>query len=161
MSRNQHHVAERGRDPDLRLHRGEGPIAPAEWGERVLDECAPIAAALDEAWGDDAHGRVLAAARSTLGDPESLSSTRVLHEVEHGHGKSFPGFALAQSQLHRRTLLERPLAADVEARFARLAEESAVKQREIEATDNVPFEAYRQQYLAQDLMSGAHFRATG
>ena len=161
ISRNQHLVAERGRDPDLRLHRVEGPIAPAEWGERVLDECAPIAAALDEAWGDNAHGRVLAAARGTLGDPESLSSTRVLHEVEHGHGKSFPGFALAQSQRHRRALLAQPLAEGVEARFARLAEESVAAQREIEAADTVPFETYRQQYLAQDLMSGAHFRATG
>jgi glutamate--cysteine ligase len=85
----------------------------------------------------------------------------VLREVEHTYGKSFPGFALAQSQAHRRTLLERPMAPGVEARLARLAEESLAMQREIEAADSVPFETYRQQYLAQDLMSGAHFRAAG
>jgi glutamate--cysteine ligase len=127
----------------------------------VLGECEPIAAALDEACGGNAHGRVLAAARGALGDPESLASARVLHEAEHNHGKSFPGFALTQSLRHRSALLELPLAANVEARFARLAKESVAAQRELEAADTVPFETYRQQYLAQDLMSGAHFRSTG
>jgi hypothetical protein len=35
-----------------------------------------------------------------------------------------------------------------------MADESLAAQRAIEAADSVPFEAYRQQYLAQDLMSG-------
>ena len=159
LSRNQHLVAERGRDPGLRLDRGGTSIAPVQWGAGILGECAPIAAVLDEACGDGAHGRVLAAAREALGEPDSLPSARVLHEAEHSYGKSFPGFALAQSVRHRRFLLDQPLAADVAARYARMAEESLVAQREIEAADTVHFETYRQQYLAQDLMSGAHFRS--
>jgi len=158
-SLNQHLVAERGRDPDLRLDRGGMPIAPAEWGAGMLGDCEPIAAALDAACGDGAHGRVLAAARAALEDPDSLPSARVLHAAEHSFGKSFPGFALAQSLRHRRALLDLPLAADVAARYARMAEESLVAQREIEAADTIPFETYRQQYLAQDLMSGAHFQS--
>ncbi len=33
-------------------------------------------------------------------------------------------------------------------------------QREREAADNLPFEEFRKQYLAQDLMGGEHFRMT-
>jgi hypothetical protein len=40
-----------------------------------------------------------------------------------------------------------------------MAEDSIAAQREIEAADTFPFEVHRQRYLAQDLMSGAHFRA--
>ncbi len=159
LSRNQQRVAERGRDPDLRLDRGGDQVAPFAWGRQLVQDCEAIAAALDAAHGDGAYGRVLRAADDALRDPSSLPSARVLHETEHGHGKSFPGFALAQSVRHQRSLLELPLPADVEARFARMAEESAAAQRAIEAADSVPFETFRTQYLAQDLMSGAHFRA--
>jgi len=40
-----------------------------------------------------------------------------------------------------------PFAPVVAERFARLADESRAKQREIEAGDTVPFEVYRQKYL--------------
>ncbi len=161
VSCNQYLVAERGRDPDLRLDRAGAEIAPAEWGRRVLDECSPIAAALDGAGGSSSYGRVLAAAGEALSDFDALPSTRVLREAEHRYGKSFPGFALAQSVRHRRALLDLPLAADIGARFEQMAADSLVTQLEIEAADTVPFETYRRQYLAQDLMYGTHFRRAG
>ena len=72
--------------------------------------------------------------------------------------KSFLAFALAQSGRHRRALQELPLPAAVEARYARLAEESIATQRRIGAADSVPFEVYRQQYLSKDLLSGTLLR---
>ena len=60
---------------------------------------------------------------------------------------------------HRRHLLESPLPADANARYARMTEESLAAQRQIEAGDTVPFEVYRQQYLAQDLLGGVHLRS--
>jgi glutamate--cysteine ligase len=41
-----------------------------------------------------------------------------------------------------------PFPAAVAERFARLADESVTEQRRIEAADTLPFEAYRQLYLA-------------
>jgi glutamate--cysteine ligase len=38
----------------------------------------------------------------------------------------------------------------VAQRFAHLAEESVAEQRRIEAADTVPFETYRQRYLAPE-----------
>jgi glutamate--cysteine ligase len=161
ISRNQHLVAERGRDPDLRLDRYGQPLAPTEWGAALLHECEPIAAALDDAHGGHAYRAVLAAAADALRDPATLPSARVLRESEQCYGRSFPRFALDYSQRHRRTLLELPLSAAVAARYAQLADESLARQAEIEAADTVPFEVHRQRYLGQDLLSGAHFRPAG
>ena len=44
--------------------------------------------------------------------------------------------------------------SETDARFARMAAESLAKQRQIETADSMPFEAFRRQYLAQDLLSG-------
>jgi glutamate--cysteine ligase len=194
MARNQRRIAERGRDPLLRLHRlGEQPLpegptradakptepvsadlalsdlppadlAPTEWGMRLLRECEPIAAALDHAYestgGGKAYRAALAAATRLLQDFDALPSTRVLLEVDLNYGKSFPTFALANSEKHRRTLLDTPMAAEAEARYERLARESRRMQMEREAAESMPFETFRQQYLAQDLMGGEHFRQT-
>jgi glutamate--cysteine ligase len=191
MARNQRRIAERGREPQLRLHRtaelggvaapagaaGQQPTPPlsadlaltdlppadqepAEWGARLLRECEPIAAALDRAFGGDAYHAALAGALDALRDFDSLPSTRVLLETDLNHGRSFPAFALAQSARHRQALLARPLAPEAAARYAQQAAESLRRQRELEAADDVPFETFRQRYLAQDLMSGEHFRKT-
>jgi glutamate--cysteine ligase len=66
------------------------------------------------------------------------------------HGDSYTRFALAHSLLHRGYLLGFPLPAEELARFARLAKESLEKQRGIEASDTMPFEIYRQQYLSPE-----------
>ena len=195
MARNQRRVAERGRDPQLRLHRtaewlapepaaaaeGQTPqpaahvaadlaltdlpaadLVPAEWGAQLLAECEPIAAALDRAaaGGGDAYRSALAAAQAALQDFSRLPSTRVLLDTDLEHGRSFPHFALASSERHRRTLLESPLAPQVAARYEQMARESRRTQLEREAADSLAFEPFRQQYLAQDLMSGEHFRQT-
>jgi glutamate--cysteine ligase len=161
LSRNQHRVALRGREPGMRLERADAEIGLADWGRDVLDECAPIAAALDGVHGGAAHADVLADARTALDDPAKTPSARVLREMEREFGNSFLEFALARSRDHKARLLELPLPAEVEQRHARMAEESLVAQRQIEAADRVPFETYRQNYLAQDLMSGVQLQSRG
>jgi glutamate--cysteine ligase len=158
VSRNQRLVAEAGRDPRILLDRNGEPSAAFAWGSELLRECEPIAVLLDEAHGGVKHREILAAAAQALGDTSSLPSARVLHEVEHAHAKSFPDFAMARSRRHRADLMALPLAAEVAARHGRLAADSLLEQRRIEATDDVPFEAYRRNYLAQALLDGAHFR---
>ena len=158
LSRNQRLVAENGRDPLTRLERAGEKVAPADWGSELLVQCEPIAAALDHAHGSGDYGRVLAAAKRSLGDPSSLPSARVLRETEGKHGKSFADFALSQSRQHRDELCARPLAAQVEARHAKLAAQSLAEQGDIEAADDVSFETFRKRYLDQDLVTGPHFR---
>lgn len=165
MSRNQHQVAQHGRDPGLRLQRGDAQIGLTDWGREVLRDCAPIAAALDAAAsaGGSArpastgtaevtrHRDALAAAATLLDDPGQTPSAHTLRAMAQGFDNSFSRFALEQSRQHHRTLLALPFGADAQVRFARMAEESLAEQRRIEAADDMPFETYRQRYLAGEL----------
>jgi glutamate--cysteine ligase len=145
---NKQRVASRGREPGLRLTRGTEEVTLSDWGAEILAECAPFAAALDDANGGKAHRDALALAVASLQDPSATPSARVLQAMAREHDNSYVSFVLAQSRAHREAILKLPLADEVAARYARLAEESVAEQRQIEASETIPFEAYRQLYLA-------------
>ena len=154
IAQNQYRVAERGREPGLRLDRRGEPITLVDWGNELLEGCTPLAHALDDARGGSAYRDALAAAAQALGDPASTPSARVLREMTQNHRDSYVDFALEKSVQHRRELMAHPLDADAHARLQRMVEESLARQRTIEACDTVTFEDYRKQYLARDLTSG-------
>ena len=103
--------------------------------------------------GDRLHRDALAMAVARLREPDTTPSARVLQAMEREHDKSYVRFVLAQSQRHRDAIWKLPYSADVAERFNRLAEGSLVKQRQIEAADTIPFEIYRQQYLAPERLN--------
>jgi glutamate--cysteine ligase len=151
IKRNQQRAAARGREPGLTLERGSHQIGLAEWGRQLLGECRPLAEALDAAHdGGTAYRTAVAAAAATLENPGSTPSARMLDAMDREHGKSNVRFVLALSRLHAQHLRGLPLPPEAEAQFARLAEESAAKQRQIETADAVPFEAFRQRYLSPE-----------
>ena len=152
-SRNQHRVALRGREPQLRLERGAAEVTLAEWSEAVLRECAPIARALDAAHDTNAYGSTLAAAGNAISEAAATPSARVLRDIAAAHGDSYLDFALSQSARHREYLKALPWDAALNAKYERLAAASRDEQRAIEAADTTPFETYRRQYLALDLLS--------
>jgi glutamate--cysteine ligase len=145
---NKLRVASRGREPGLRLIRGGDEAPFAEWAEEVLADCGPIATALDRAKGGRAHRDALNAASSTLAHPEATPSARVLQATRRDYGNSYVQFALARSRANRDAIMKLPLAPEVAARFAALAEESIREQARIEAADTLSFETYRQRYLS-------------
>lgn len=152
LVRNQHRVAARGREPRLKLERRGQQVELHEWGARLLAECEPIAAAIDAATGGRLHRDALSAAAAALGEPDSLPSARVLAAMARDYDNSYTRFVMAQSVKHNAALKALPFAAEVEERFARLARESLAEQRRLEASDNVDFETWRQQYLSPELL---------
>lgn len=148
LARNQHRTAERGREPDLRLERDGEEVTIAQWGAQVLDECSPIAAALDAMHGTSAHTEALARATQALREPESLPSARALNAMREAHGGSHTAFVKDCSERTRSALTRHAFPADVQARFERLARESVQEQQRIDGADTLPFEAFRQKYLS-------------
>jgi glutamate--cysteine ligase len=148
LGRNQHLTAACGREPGLRLERAGGEVELAEWGLQVLDECVPIAAALDAAEGTSVHRDALAAAREAWQQPETLPSARVLDTMRRDCEGSYIRFGRMQSQQARNALMKLPYPPEIEARFRQLAEESVREQQRIEAADTVPFETFRREYLS-------------
>ena len=158
IGRNQNRVAARGREPNLRLERRGQEVGLFEWSQQLLAGCEPVAAALDAAHGATAYGDALAAAVAALGNQDSTPSARVLREMQERHDGSYTRFTLAQSLRHTADIKHLPLPAEVENRFAQLATESLEKQWQIEAADTMPFEIYRQKYLASERLNAIPIR---
>jgi glutamate--cysteine ligase len=150
LGRNQQRVAAHGREPGLKLERGGVETLMSTWLDEILTECAPIAAWLDAHEGTDLHAQALAAARATMLAPETLPSARVLAEMTQRHGGSHDAFTRAQSLRTRDHMLALELPDDAATRLRGLAVESSAAQERIEAADTMPFEIYRQQYLAPE-----------
>ena len=152
IGRNQHRVAAFGREPGLRLDRFGTEVALTDWAREVLDACGPVAAALDAAQATDTYALALSRARTALREPSTLPSARVLESMSAIADGSHVRFVAAQSIAHRRLLRELPLAPQIDAEFEALAGSSLREQRSMEEADNLGFEEYRQQYLAQKLL---------
>jgi glutamate--cysteine ligase len=153
IGRNQNRVAARGREPGLRLERHAEEVGLFDWGRQLLAGCEPIAAALDAVHSGTAYRDALAAAVAALSDPDSTPSAHVLREMQERHDSSYIRFTVAQSLRHAADIRHLPLAAEVQDQFAKLAKESLEEQRQIEAADTMPFETYRQQYLAPERLN--------
>jgi glutamate--cysteine ligase len=150
LGRNQQRVAAHGREPGLKLERRGVEVLMSDWLVEILTECAPIAAWLDAHEGGEAHAKALAAARAAVTAPETLPSARVLAEMKRRFGGSHDAFVRAYSSATRAHMLALPMDAAVAARLERAAAESLEEQRRIESEDTMPFEVYRQQYLAPE-----------
>ena len=160
ISRNQHQVAAFGREPGLQLCRSSGEQRTlADWGLELVEAFAPIAEALDAAHRNQIYSDVLSDAEAALRDASATPSARVLRAMHDGFGDSYVAFAAAQSHRHRDALLRAPLAPETEQRYAHLAAASIAEQRRIESSDSVPFETYRREYIAQNLVGGAQLRS--
>lgn len=150
LARNQERVAARGREPGLRLERGANEVLLTEWGGQVLEQCAPLAEALDAAHGGTQYREALTAAVGALHEPATVPSARVLRTMERDFADSYVRFVETQSRQTRDTLLRLPLPAEVEARLNELARSSIEEQQRIEAADTMPFEDYRKKYLSAE-----------
>jgi glutamate--cysteine ligase len=77
-----------------------------------------------------------------------LPSANVLETMARSHRNSFIDFVRARSETTRAALLALPFSADEQARFERATLDSIKAQKQIEATDTMPFEIYREQYVS-------------
>lgn len=148
VGRNQHRTAGRGREPGLMLDRAGREVALTEWGAELLDQCGPLAAALDAAHGGTQYGDAVRAADLSLRHPDTLPSARVLAAMAQDFDNSFTGFVRAQSLQTRDTLVGMPFADEARTHLEAQAGKSVEEQKQIEAADTLPFEVYREQYVS-------------
>ena len=159
LARNQQRVAARGREPGLLLERGIGQQALTDWGAQLLRECEPIAEALDALDGGRKHREALMRAWVVIGEPQAAPSAHVLATMLRDFDGSYTAFVREQSKQTKAALLALPYADQIQNRFIKLARESVEEQQRIEASDTLPFEAYRQQYLSVERLGLAGQRA--
>ena len=150
IKQNQHLTAARGREPGLTLQRAGRQVPLVEWGADIVAQCAPIAAALDAAHGTTLYSEALAAAQAGLADASTLPSARVLAAMDADFDNSFVKFVRSQSLKTQAALQNLPLTDEQLATQEALSRESIAAQKKIEASDSLPFEEYRQQYVSAE-----------
>ncbi len=148
MAENQQRTAARGREPGLTLRRAGQEVLLTEWADELLHAFAPMAQALDAAHGSGDYSAALNAAKTTLQQPSLLPSARVLEAMAASHDNSYVRFVRVQSLQTQQTLLGLPWSLEEQARFEAMAQASLQAQKEIEAADTMPFEAFRQNYVS-------------
>ncbi len=158
-ARNQHRTAGRGREPGLMLERAGREVALTAWGAELVEQCAPLASALDAAHGGTQYGDAMQAAEAALRNPDTLPSARVLAVMAQDFDNSFTRFAGAQSLQARDTLIGLPFADEARTRLEVQARKSVDEQRQIEAADAMPFELYREQYVSPERLGIKHLWA--
>ena len=148
LKHNQHLTAARGRESGLCLLRNGKNVPLVDWAAQVLDECVPLATALDATHASGDYSAALANARGLLAQPDQTPSARVLAQMAKAHDNSFTAFTLSQSLQARDVLMDLPWTPEQQARHAAQAEVSLASQKAIEDGDTQPFEEWRQHYMA-------------
>ncbi|EHR72241.1 glutamate--cysteine ligase [Burkholderiales bacterium JOSHI_001] len=147
MAANQERTAARGREPGLRLQRAGQEVLLTDWARQLLDECQPVADALDRARGGSRHREALAQASAALAQPARLPSARVLDTMARDFGNSHTGFVTARAAAVKRELLAAPWSSALDARLRDMAAASVQAQADAESSDTLAFEDFRQRYL--------------
>jgi glutamate--cysteine ligase len=148
LAHNQQQVAARGREPGLMLRRAGQPVLLQAWAAQILAECEPIAQAVDQALGGQAHAQALAAARAAVAQPDTLPSARVVAALRQDPAAGHAGWTQSWSARARATLQAQALPVEVAQRFEAEARASLRAQADIEAADTLAFEDFRRDYVS-------------
>ncbi len=151
MNHNQHVVAEYGRDPNIKLANGDNMYSVKDWGLQLLDQCSPVATALDSSFETTEYTKALENARGAVENPDKTLSARVLHEIENNCDGSFNQFTLHKSKSHAKEIDALPYSLTAKRTDSAVAQSSLFKQRELEAESCLDFESYRKSYIQQTL----------
>jgi glutamate--cysteine ligase len=150
LGRNQQRAAARGREPGMRLERGDHAETLVEWSTEIVAELAPVAARLDALLGGTDYRNALTLAEARLREPETTPSARVLESMTRDFDSGYVAFTSARSLQTRDDIRALPFPAEVQARFEAESQASVEEQKRIEANDSMPFEIYRQQYISAE-----------
>ena len=149
-SENQYLIAERGRDPSLKLTRDKDYVSVKSWGTDVIEACQPFALRLDEANHTNIHTQSLANALKCLNNPEETPSARVLRDIEGKHNGSYFDFVMSLSSRYTERLKHDKLSREILIKHNNNAASSSIKQQNVEQDEQLDFEEFRKEYISQE-----------
>lgn len=143
-------VARRGREPGLKLVRGNREVTLTDWARHIVAEMQPLCAMLDEGASGEGAGYLAAHAEAAAAveDAGQTYSGRLL-DVQRETGESFADFGLQLARNYRDYF--RGLGDDFNRHFAELDQESTdslQRQKAIEAEDTLSLDEYIEMYYA-------------
>ena len=139
-------VAHRGRAAEAELNRGNSSIRLRDW---ALDLCAvmqDVAGLLDTAHDCQHYTASLKRQCEAVRDSSLTPSARVLQEMR-DTGEEYFHFAKRKAQEHQAYFNARAISAERERFFTQIAQDSLLKQQQIEMADVLPFDEFIKEYF--------------
>ena len=149
LDQNHITVARRGREPGLELWREGETVPMVGWARELIDSMVGICEILDRGDPTTPYSQALAIQAAKIDDVARTPSARLMEELTTS-GESFFDLALRMSATHKAYFLDLyPANEERLKEFAQGAEESLLKQRQIESNDQGTFEEYLARYFAK------------
>ena len=146
---NQRAAVYAGRDPELKLLRGDGSsVGMRDWAREIFDSIIRSADVLDDAYGTNAYTEATNYYARYLDNPDLTPSARVLKELEEQQLTYF-GWTRKQSEKFQSEMLQVQLPQEKISEFAEQAQQSLRDQAKLEAADEYDFATYLSRYFEQ------------
>lgn len=140
-------VVSEGRKPGLTLINANQSVSLHDWATELLEQMAPYADLLDQAYGGTAHAKALTIQQEKVVNSELTPSARLLHDLRE-QKIEINDFTLQQSQQHRDTLMAEPLSPAVMEQYQQSVQASYADQQKLVDEDTMDFASYVAKYHA-------------
>lgn len=142
-------VANRGRDPELKLLDNGYEVPLRQWALTLCEQMREICEILDNGNADIPYTRALHQQIETIRHPELTTSARMLSAMR-TQKMSITELALQKSHEYTRYFQKVGLDAAVKRNFDLQVKTSLAQQKQLNATDEIPFDKYLSNYFSQD-----------
>lgn len=147
-ARNHSQTARHGRDRALKLLRNGRELSLVAWGEEILDGVRAVAELIDRGGSRQDYAQAVDAQSELLADANATPSARLLQELRDARCGFFD-FAMQAARGHKEYFQSlAPLEARRLSELEDEARNSIERQQEIEASDNMSFDRYLENYFA-------------
>ena len=141
-------VALRGRDPQLHLRKNGEEVLLRDWASDIFKQMMLGCELLDTGREKQLYCPILQRQWDKINDPDQTPSAIMLAEMIENREEFFD-FALRLSTQHRKNFVDNPLSREVQRRYEDEASASIGRQRDIEQSDSVSFDAFLNSYFEQ------------
>jgi glutamate--cysteine ligase len=144
-------VAHKGREPDLDLRRactitdGE-KISMQDWASELCNKMKAVASLLDRANYCENYFSSVKSQIASVFDSELTPSARMLAEMRE-YDEGFFHYAQRMSKHHTQYYKNHSLSAEKNGFFEKMANDSLIEQKQIEADDKISFDEYLVHYF--------------
>jgi len=145
---NQRRVVNLGRDTSTMLYHPDGERSLKSWAQSNLEEILVVAQVLDDAHADTRYSSAVKAQFALVEDSELTPSAKVLRASSQA-AAGYTDVALSLANQHSSTWQSFELGQAKVDHFTATAEDSLLRQREVEENDCCDFSTYLKNYLAQ------------
>jgi len=148
IGRNHARTAKYGRAPDFRLSRDGAAVPLQTWASEILCNVLAVAKVIDSHEKNEGYADAVRLMQELVDDPEKTPSARVLADLKETQS-GFSEYALALARSHNDYFASlAPLRESRKAIFDEEVAESLLRQKQIEASDEISLDEYLQRYFS-------------